>query len=206
MSSHRAVCLTSWSTVERDEDYLLVHMSPKCANASVLLMALTFLTLPFLPATNLFFYVGFVVAERLLYLPSVGFCLLVGFGVTKLFDRFHSSRSPRNRQMILASLCILLLALSARTFRRNLDWRDEESLYRSAVQINPPKGTHFPLHNIIVHIIPLTFHFLTLNRFFAALGNLGSVLSSLARYQEAEEVLLEAIKYRPNMADVHFNL
>lgn len=159
MSSHRAVCLTSWSTVERDEDYLLVHMSPKCANASVLLMALTFLTLPFLPATNLFFYVGFVVAERLLYLPSVGFCLLVGFGVTKLFDRFHSSRSPRNRQMILASLCILLLALSARTFRRNLDWRDEESLYRSAVQINPPKGTHFPLHNIIVHIIPLTFHF-----------------------------------------------
>ncbi|XP_073821068.1 transmembrane O-mannosyltransferase targeting cadherins 2 [Musca autumnalis] len=173
--SHRT---SSWSTQQSHEDYLLSHMTPKCANASILLMALAFLTLPFLPATNLFFYVGFVVAERLLYLPSVGFCLLVGFGVTKLLDRFHSSKNTRNHQMILVSLCFLLLAMSARTVRRNLDWRDEESLYRSAVQINPPK----------------------------ALGNLGSVLSSLARYKEAEEVLLEAIKYRPNMADVHFNL
>ncbi|XP_075154079.1 transmembrane O-mannosyltransferase targeting cadherins 2 [Haematobia irritans] len=176
---HRnTVCLTSWPGLQHEEEFLLAHMSPKCANASILLMALTFLTLPFLPATNLFFYVGFVVAERLLYLPSVGFCLLVGFGVSKLFERNRGVRSKTNRQIILTSLGILILVLSARTMRRNLDWRDEESLYRSAVQINPPK----------------------------ALGNLGSVLSSLARYKEAEEALLEAIKYRPNMADVHFNL
>jgi hypothetical protein len=31
------------------------------------------LTLPFLPASNLLFPVGFVVAERVLYLPSMGF-------------------------------------------------------------------------------------------------------------------------------------
>ena len=41
-------------------------------------LSMCFLVLPFLPATNLFFYVGFVVAERVLYLPSVGFCLLAG--------------------------------------------------------------------------------------------------------------------------------
>ena len=34
------------------------------------------LSVPFIPATNLFFYVGFVVAERILYIPSIGFCLL----------------------------------------------------------------------------------------------------------------------------------
>lgn len=39
-----------------------------------------------------------------------------------------------------------------------------------------------------------------------ALGNLGSVLSSQARYKEAEVFLLEAIRFRPNMADAHFNL
>lgn len=32
---------------------------------------------PFLPASNLFFYVGTFIAERLMYLPSVGFVLLV---------------------------------------------------------------------------------------------------------------------------------
>ena len=43
--------------------------------------ALSLLILPFLPATNIFFHVGFVLAERVLYLPSMGFCLLVAIGI-----------------------------------------------------------------------------------------------------------------------------
>ncbi|GFX53341.1 transmembrane and TPR repeat-containing protein CG4050 [Trichonephila clavipes] len=39
---------------------------------------------PFLPASNLFFPVGFVVAERVLYAPSMGFCLLVAHGFSLL--------------------------------------------------------------------------------------------------------------------------
>jgi protein O-mannosyl-transferase len=42
------------------------------------------MVLPFLPASNLFFPVGFVVAERVLYMPSMGFCILVGFGWTQI--------------------------------------------------------------------------------------------------------------------------
>ena len=49
------------------------------------------ITLALLPVTNLFFYVGFVLAERLLYLPSVGSCLLltegVGIATQKLADQ-----------------------------------------------------------------------------------------------------------------------
>lgn len=142
-TSHRNICLASWPGTMTQDDFMLNEMPQKCANAGVLLMALAFLTMPFLPATNLVFYVGFVVAERLLYLPSVGFCLLVGFGFGKLMDQLQLSKSPRHQQMLLLSLCLVLCALSARTIRRNLDWRDEESLYRSAVQINPPKGESF---------------------------------------------------------------
>ena len=47
-------------------------------------MAITWLILPFIPAANLFFPVGFVVAERILYLPSMGFSLIVALG----FHRF----------------------------------------------------------------------------------------------------------------------
>lgn len=39
-----------------------------------------------------------------------------------------------------------------------------------------------------------------------ALGNLGSVLSSQGRFDEAEEALLAALKFRRNMADAHYNL
>lgn len=48
------------------------------------------------------------------------------------------------------------------------------------------------------------FFFLFTN--FAALGNLGSVLSTQGRYEEAKQSLQLALKYRPNMADVHYNL
>jgi hypothetical protein len=47
-------------------------------------MCLAAMVIPFLPATNIFFHVGFVIAERVLYLPSVGFCLLVIVGLRQL--------------------------------------------------------------------------------------------------------------------------
>jgi len=47
-------------------------------------LSISLLVLPFLPASNLFFRVGFVLAERVLYLPSAGYCLLIALGVTTL--------------------------------------------------------------------------------------------------------------------------
>jgi hypothetical protein len=49
------------------------------------------LVIPFLPATNIFFRVGFVIAERVLYLPSAGFCLLVIVGLRQL-STFNRAR------------------------------------------------------------------------------------------------------------------
>ncbi|EFN84706.1 Transmembrane and TPR repeat-containing protein CG4341 [Harpegnathos saltator] len=40
----------------------------------------------------------------------------------------------------------------------------------------------------------------------AAYGNLGSILSEQGRVAEAEEAFVQALRYRPNMADVHYNL
>lgn len=54
------------------------------SSSRILTLGLGFLVIPFLPASNLFFRVGFVVAERVLYLPSVGFCVLLTFGLGAL--------------------------------------------------------------------------------------------------------------------------
>lgn len=45
---------------------------------SAVLMSIAFGVVPFVPVSNLLFPVGTVVAERLLYFPSVGFSLLLG--------------------------------------------------------------------------------------------------------------------------------
>jgi ABC-type transport system involved in cytochrome bd biosynthesis fused ATPase/permease subunit len=50
----------------------------------VLALGLALLVVSFLPASNLLFRVGFVLAERVLYIPSVGFCVLVTLGIRQL--------------------------------------------------------------------------------------------------------------------------
>jgi len=121
------------------------HPSPKIAvkmhaprpprSAEAALVGLSVLCVPFLPASNLFFYVGFVVAERVLYLPSVGYCLLLGQGAAELWRR----AAPKQRRALFVAAIVLLAAFSARTVQRNRDWNCEESLYRSGIPINAPK-------------------------------------------------------------------
>ena len=50
----------------------------------ILTMGLALVVVPFLPASNIFFTVGFVVAERVLYLSSIGSCLITVLGFTLL--------------------------------------------------------------------------------------------------------------------------
>ena len=56
-------------------------------------MSLALLVVPFLPASNVFLRVGFVIAERALYLPSAGYCLLLGLALCALSKRVHKSVS-----------------------------------------------------------------------------------------------------------------
>ena len=60
------------------------HPKHKPGEKQLSLFAISLLVLPFLPASNFLFPVGFVLAERVLYLPSLGICLLVAIGIDKL--------------------------------------------------------------------------------------------------------------------------
>lgn len=51
------------------------------------LHALLLTIAPFVPASNLFFPAGFVIAERVLYLPSMGFLLLIGLGMRHICNK-----------------------------------------------------------------------------------------------------------------------
>lgn len=138
---HSLVCRTNnnnnhVSRCECRQAYQLLRVQPldtPRTTSETFLICVLFLVIPFLPATNALFYVGFVVAERVLYLPSVGYCFLVAFG-----GHLISKRS--NRRVVRAVFLLLLVAFSGRTIRRNRDWMDEESLYRSGIAVNPPKG------------------------------------------------------------------
>ncbi|XP_030844107.1 protein O-mannosyl-transferase TMTC3-like [Strongylocentrotus purpuratus] len=95
-----------------------------------LIMALSFLVLPFLPASNLFFPVGFVVAERVLYTPSMGYCLLVAIAM----ERLQANRRSM-RYVVGVIFAIILLLHAGKTIQRNPDWESEYSLFSSALKV-----------------------------------------------------------------------
>jgi len=97
-----------------------------------------------LPFANLFFPIGTPMAERLLYLPCLGLCLLLGVGYRCLVRRARMAR------IALAVAVLLLGAYGARTFARNPDWHDDVALFSSAVEVVPQSAkAHFNLGNAL---------------------------------------------------------
>ncbi|CAL5229598.1 g12956 [Coccomyxa viridis] len=119
---------------------------------------------PFLPASNLFFWVGTYIGERLIYAPSIGFCILVaellanlaGDALPQILLLWYSvggqeaglgvevkgakRGTGRDRWRGLAAGVLMALLLGAYTWRtidRNWDWEDEERLFRAALKVCP---------------------------------------------------------------------
>uniref|UniRef100_A0A8C5WH57 Protein O-mannosyl-transferase TMTC2 n=1 Tax=Leptobrachium leishanense TaxID=445787 RepID=A0A8C5WH57_9ANUR len=151
------------------------HVPQLPSTENIVVLALSLLIVPFVPASNLFFYVGFVIAERVLYIPSMGFCLLITAGVRALYIKTQKNFL---RSLIFYATAALILFYGLKTVVRNGDWKNEEMLYRSGIQVNPAK----------------------------AWGNLGNVLKSQGKISEAENAYRNALYYRSNMADMLYNL
>ncbi|RHZ15807.1 hypothetical protein DYB31_006211 [Aphanomyces astaci] len=99
---------------------------------SLLLMA-SFALFPFVPAANVLFPVGTIVAERLLYFPSVGVCLLAGYTLDTALHR----GSHRQQVALVGIATTLLIVATARTLCRNRDWTDEVALFEASVKVAP---------------------------------------------------------------------
>lgn len=92
---------------------------------SLACLALTLV--PFVPASQIFLEVGTILGERLLYLPSLGYCL----SLARLLWPRTTTRRGR-----LAAL-IFVCSLATRTVTRNLAWRNERDLFEAAMAVCP---------------------------------------------------------------------
>ncbi|KAK9805000.1 hypothetical protein WJX73_010519 [Symbiochloris irregularis] len=123
-----------------------------------LLVAYGLMVAPFIPASNVLFYVGTFIGERLLYMPSIGFCILAAGALTQAAGpalpwlQAHALRAvagsrhvtgsgapaltTKRRAKVAAVLIgLLLCAYAGRTVVRNADWVDEEQLFVSAQKV-----------------------------------------------------------------------
>ncbi len=91
---------------------------------------LAFAGIALLIPSNLVITTGFVLAERALFLATVGLALAAGY----LIDRtLHSVRPVPWRRLVTAVACLLVAAGLLRSATRSTVWRDNGTLFRQTV-------------------------------------------------------------------------
>ena len=100
--------------------------------------------LVFLPTSNLLFPIGTIMAERFLYLPAIAFAAGVVAAV------YAAGKRAGDERLAPVLLGLIAMAFAARTWVRNLDWRDDLSIGRAAVQASPAS---FKSHKLLAYAL-----------------------------------------------------
>ncbi len=145
--SYNQIPLFSWS-FDSWEDWqtivsLVVYVSaavrvavPAYRRSKPVFFLVAFFFAAIAPTANIFLMIGTIMAERTLYLPSIAFAGCLAWGGWTLYQRLRP-RWPEVRVVAPAVLTFACLAFCGRTFARNFDWFDEESLWKSAAKVVP---------------------------------------------------------------------
>ncbi|XP_043988102.1 protein O-mannosyl-transferase TMTC4 isoform X2 [Gambusia affinis] len=183
--------------------------SPDSQRRRTLTLGLVLLVVPFLPACNIFFRVGFVVAERVLYLSSAGYCLLLAYSLGHCCYRWIKYKKL-TCVMLLALLCMYVVRCALRSHQ----WRSEQSLFSSALSVCPLNAkvhynvgknladrgnttTAVKYYREAVRLHPNYVH---------AMNNLGNILKEQNELSEAEQLLSKAVAVQPDFAAAWMNL
>uniref|UniRef100_A0A3B4ZNR6 dolichyl-phosphate-mannose--protein mannosyltransferase n=1 Tax=Stegastes partitus TaxID=144197 RepID=A0A3B4ZNR6_9TELE len=175
-----------------------------------LTLGLVLLVVPFLPACNIFFRVGFVIAERVLYLSSAGYCLLLAYSLGHCFCHTKVKDTTLLCVMVLALLCVYVVRCALRSHQ----WRSEQSLFSSALTVCPLNAkVHYNVgknladkgntsaavsyYREAVRLHPTYVH---------AMNNLGNILKEKNELVEAEQLLSKAVSIQPDFAAAWMNL
>ncbi len=97
--------------------------------SKILAFAILYYFMTFSIVSNLFFPIGTNMAERFMFMPSVGFALLLGYAIAHLFSKYQ--------QFGAGLLLILFSFYSVKTFTRNRTWKDNYTLFSTDIKHSP---------------------------------------------------------------------
>ncbi len=106
-------------------------------NSRRTILGLSLLIFPFLPAAQIAFPIGAILAERVLLLPSLGLCMLVGCGLS-VMQGGSKSCVPRLVRLLVWVVVILWVFWGIHhSWWRCWDWYSERELFLSGIKVCP---------------------------------------------------------------------
>jgi len=135
----------------------IVMMIALRRRAPVVSFGLAWITIAFLPVSNLLVPAGFVTAERTLFFPSVGAVLMAG----ALAEHLRTHAAPTRRRLAAAALALLLVAALARTIGRQRIWKNNETFFVALIH-DAPNG--YRAHYLHARQAAIQGHFVEMER------------------------------------------
>jgi protein O-mannosyl-transferase len=123
----------------------IVYVAISFRKKSVIVFAIIVYLATMSIGSNIFTLIGTSFAERLIFLPSVGFCLLAGIVISRLFAGPRPAEqgmaganefTARNRIAWLIAIALLSL-FAIKTVTRSAEWKDEWTLISADVHRSP---------------------------------------------------------------------
>lgn len=115
---------------------------------NIIAFGFLFFVITISPVSNIFFLGGTAMAERFLYIPSFGFCLILTYFLIK-FTKTESIKSNyrnfvqffvRNSTIFLV-VFVLVSLYSVKVFSRNKDWKDNLTIYSRDIKVSDKSAT-----------------------------------------------------------------
>lgn len=159
-----------------------------------------------LPVSNLIKIPSAPVAEKYQYTIILGFCLVLGYIISRLHKRNAAAAS--------AVVMVLALGLGVRTFERNFVWKNDMTLYSSMISEDPLNArAHCNLGNDYAGMGDLDDAVrelrtaLSINPGLArAWVDLGIIYCGRGLLFDSEQQLKTAIALDPGLAEAHLDL
>jgi len=167
------------------------------------------------PVLNARWMASNVLAERYLYLPSVGFCWFVAWGGVALWDwaALHPGFSRSLRPLLAVLVCAIAILGGVRIVSRNTIWADDLTLYTETLRGNPE--AYVMRHNLgSVYFANSDFSGAEREWTAALAGkpdnvvtmdSLGMLYARQGRAAEAEAMYQRAIAAKPLWGQAHAN-
>ncbi|XP_031618914.1 protein O-mannosyl-transferase TMTC4-like isoform X1 [Contarinia nasturtii] len=168
-------------------------------------IAVAWAIISYLPSSHII-TVGFVLADRILYIPSIGYCICIAIA----YSRGHELYPKAIRMAIF----VLLLIFAGRTIERSWDWQDSKTLFTSALRICPNNSKiYFNLAQIshLSQDFPAALEFSMVAHqkdpanIFAMMA-MGNAYRALGDYDQAITTLRRTIELDPAYARAWMNL